>query len=83
MTILYTFGEPNESSEYRWYLCVQQSNPTKWDCVRKQTAEQALNPYFYGERPMTKAIPISKWKPRILDPLILHSSLHPTIRLTM
>ncbi len=72
-----------ETSSYRWYLCVQQPFPTEWSCVRKESEKEALFPYFYGERPVTKAIPISKWKPRVFDPLILHYTLHPKIRLSM
>jgi hypothetical protein len=72
-----------DASSYRWYLCVQDTYPAKWSCVRKETEQEALFPYFYGERPVTKAIPIAKWKPRVLDPLILHYSLHPKIGLSM
>lgn len=72
----------SDFKEYRWYLCVQQSN-LQWTCVRKDLQEEALHPFFYGEKPTTKAIPISKWNPKILDPLILHSNLHPKIGITM
>lgn len=75
--------ESQSNSSYRWYLCVQQTNTMKWDCVRKATASEALNPFFYGERPTTKAIPISKWQPKLLDPLVLHYSLHPKVSFKM
>ena len=78
-----------DASSYRWYLCVQhQLNPTKWDCARVE-GEKALYPFCEfdyknkSELPHSKAIAISKWQPRILDPLILHYSLHPKIRLSM
>lgn len=86
MTTLATFqtgGTPIDPSSYRWYLCVKDIQPTKWSCVRKETEQEALYPYFYGEQPVTKAIPISKWKPRVFDPLILHYSLHPKIAISM
>ena len=69
------------SENYRWYLCVQ-THPDKWACVRK-TYEEVTNPFFYGERPPTKAVPIYSMFPRILDPLLIHKSLHPKVALNM
>ena len=74
-----------DASSYRWYLCVQhQLNPTKWDCARVE-GDKALYPFCdfdYKSETNSKAIPISKWKPKLLDPLILHYSLHPKIQVT-
>ena len=68
-------------NDFRWYLC-QQTGLEKWSCVNK-TSEEALHPFFYGEKPLTKAIPIYKWIPRIFDPFILHKSLHPRVAISM
>lgn len=75
-----------DASSYRWYLCVAQTN-LKWDCMRVE-GDKALYPFCdfdykaEAQIPKSKAIPISKWKPKILDPLILHYSLHPKIQVT-
>ena len=75
-----------DASPYRWYLCVQQPD-FNWDCKQLE-GEKALYPFCdfdykaEAENPKSQAIPISKWKPRILDPLILHYSLHPKINLS-
>ena len=74
-------SDPSSSDKFRWYIC-QEINPLEWSC-NSTTFENAMNPFFYGTKPNTKAILISKWYPRLLDPIILHQSLHPKIRMNM
>ena len=72
-----------DTSPYRYYLCVQDIM-LNWQCHRT-TEKEALNPFVNspGDLPYTKAVPIPKWYPRSLDPLILHSTLHPKVTFHM
>ncbi len=83
MVELYIFGSsvpvPSNKDDFRWYQCIE-SGPLKWKCVRT-TGDDALNSHFPNTN--TKAILISKWVPRMLDPLILHKKLHPQIGISM
>lgn len=82
-----TLAVSNDASPYRWYLCVQETS-MKWNCARvnEKTALYPFCEFDYkaeAQLPNSKAIPISKWQPKVFDSLILHSRLHPTIRLSM
>jgi hypothetical protein len=70
---------PRNKDDFRWYLCME-SGPLKWKCTRT-TADEALNSQLGTTN--TKAILVSKWVPRIFDPLILHKKMHPHIGITM
>ena len=71
------------ADHYRWYLCIQ-TKPDKWHCVRT-TTEGALEKILVDNKQFTptKAIPISKYTPKIFDPLILHSKMHPHVGINM
>ncbi len=71
-----------EPSPYRYYLCIQDW-ALNWKCARVSEME-ALHPFAYETpKPYTKAIPIHTWYPRIVDPILLHMSLHPKVGISM
>ncbi len=72
-----------QTQPYRWYLCIEK-RPLQWTCVRTEEKE-ALYPWtsFSIDTSTTKAVPIQTWVPRILDPIILHSTLHPKVGITL
>lgn len=75
-----TIYESNEKNDnYRWYVCVEKS-PLRWDCIRTNYKSAMAPP---SDTSSTVAVPINKWVPFVLDPFILHKTLHPKIRLFM
>jgi hypothetical protein len=69
----------NEKEKYRWYACME-TGPLKWICSRT-SHEEALNLYLKDTN--TKAVMVSKWVPKIFDPLYLHKAIHPHIKMSI
>lgn len=69
-----------EKKRYRWYACMETA-PLTWRCVHVREADDALNLRLQNTN--TKAVMVSKWIPKIFDPLYLHRAIHPRIKINM